>query len=32
MLRRRPDVLANALRAMGISESGDDMPDQALTE
>jgi hypothetical protein len=28
LLRRRPDVLANVLRAMGISESGDDMPDE----
>ena len=28
LLRRRPDMLANVLRAMGVSESGDDMPDE----
>ena len=27
LLRSRPDVLANALRDMGITESGDDLPD-----
>ena len=28
ILRRRPDILANVLRAMGVSETGDDMPDE----
>ena len=28
LLRRRPDVLANLLRAMGVSENGDDMADE----
>lgn len=28
MLRDRPDVLANALLEMGITESGDDVPDE----
>lgn len=32
LYRSRPDVLANALRAMGITESGDEMPDQVRTE
>jgi hypothetical protein len=32
LARSRPDVLASALRAMGISESGDEMPDQERTE
>lgn len=27
LLRRRPDVLANALRDMGVTESGDETPD-----
>jgi hypothetical protein len=27
VLRRRPDILANALRDMGITENGDGMPD-----
>lgn len=27
VLRSRPDVLANALRDMGVSESGDELPD-----
>lgn len=27
VLRSRPDVLANALRDMGVTESGDDLPD-----
>ena len=27
LYRSRPDVLANALRAMGITESGDEMPE-----
>ena len=32
LARSRPEVLANALRAMGITESGDEMPDQERTE
>jgi len=28
MYRHRPDVLAAALRAMGLSESGDEVPDE----
>lgn len=28
LLRCRPDVLANALRDMGINGSGDDLPDE----
>jgi len=32
LARRRPEVLANALRAMGFTESGDEMPDQERTE
>jgi hypothetical protein len=28
LLRHRPDVLANVLRTMGVSEDGDDMPDE----
>jgi hypothetical protein len=27
LLRSRPDVLANVLREMGVTESGDDLPD-----
>jgi hypothetical protein len=26
--RRHPDVLANALREMGVTENGDDLPDE----
>ena len=32
LARSRAEVLASALRAMGISESGDEMPDQERTE
>jgi hypothetical protein len=32
VLRSRPDVLANALREMGITENGDDVSDQERTE
>lgn len=32
LYRSRPDVLANALRAMGITDNGDEMPDQERTE
>ncbi len=33
LARSRPEVLANALRAMGITESGDEMPEyQERTE
>jgi hypothetical protein len=33
LARSRPEVLANALLAMGITESGDEMPDyQERTE
>ena len=32
LARSRPEVLANALLAMGITESGDEMPDQDRTE
>jgi len=32
LARSRPEVLANALRAMGITENGDEMPDQERTE
>ena len=32
LARSRPEVLANALRAMGYTESGDEMPDQERTE
>ena len=28
LLWRRPDVLANVLRAMGVSESGDGLPEE----
>jgi hypothetical protein len=32
LARSRPEVLANALLAMGITESGDETPDQERTE
>ena len=32
MYRRRPDVLAAALRDMGLSESGDEIPDVETTD
>lgn len=32
LARSRPEVLANALLAMGITESGDEMPNQERTE
>jgi hypothetical protein len=32
LARSRPEVLANALLVMGITESGDEMPDQERTE
>ncbi len=32
LARSRPDVLANALREMGVTETGDEIPDQERTE
>ena len=32
MYRRRPDVLAAALRDMGLSDSGDEIPDVETTD
>ena len=32
LARSRPEVLANALLAMGITENGDEMPDQERIE